>query len=352
MKDFIPISHQPWGNHEHKKVYLFRMENSSGAYVELSNYGAALVSIHVPDKHHQLGNVILGFPALEGYLDDKCYIGATIGRFANRIDKAGFVLDGKKYLLEDNDNGNSNHGGHDGFNSRVFSFSIREDTLSFRLLSEDGDGGFPGNLELEVSYRWTEQNELHIDYTAVTDRPTVANFTNHAYFNLTAAPTKIFGHELIVYSDLIVAADEDYIPTGLFVPAGNLSFKGNKLSEKLQVLQHEEKGLPEEDISGLNTCYFIEQKDAEAPAQVCTLSDPASGRVMTVFSSYPGLMLYTGDFLSSKRPGHQSQPYAPFDGLCLECQFLPDSPNHEHFPSTVLNPGDTYKQRILFKFSV
>ena len=366
------ISRQLWGTHQDKPVYLFRIVNSKGAFAEISNYGATLVSVHVPDRDHKLGNVVLGFPTLQGYLDDRCYIGATIGRFANRIGGAGFVLDGKTYLLDDNDNGNSNHGGDHGFNSKVFDFSIDGDVISFNLLSENGEGGFPGNLVFKVSYQWSDHNELLIEHQATTDQRTPVSFTSHAYFNLTtprltdngqiansstAGDARIFDHELTIYAGSRLVCGADHIPSGLIVPAASLSFNKNLISENVI--------FSEGAISGLNTCYVLDKNDHlknengqlkeenDRPAALaCLLTDPLSGRTLEVLTSYPALLLYTGDYLHSDHPGHYDKYYGPFDGLCLECQYFPDSPNHPHFPSAILDPGAEYKERILFKFSI
>lgn len=323
------ISDQLWGTHAGKDVRLFSLRNSSGAAVELSNYGATLVSIYVPDRNGELGNVVLGYPDLEGYLEDNAYLGSTIGRFANRISGAAFSLDGHRYELEANDGINSNHSGKSGFHNKVFDAEITEDQLTFSLYSPDGSGGFPGNLSLKVNYRWTENNQLMIGYTAATDKKTVLNLTNHAYFNLSARPAKVSGHELRIGAGEVLEAGADHIPTGKLIPAAEFSFVGNRVRE------------------GLNKCYVL--KPAGEAAAV--LSDPRSGRVMTVFTSYPGLMLYTADFLKSKRPGHYGERYGPFDGLCLECQFYPDSPNQAAFPSTVLEPGELYEQHITYQFN-
>jgi len=327
------ITQHLWGNIQNQDVYLFKIENTSGAYVELTNYGATIVSIYVPDRNNELGNVVLGFENLESYLADDCYIGSTIGRFANRIGGARLVIDGMTYLLEDNDHGNSNHGGRNGFNTKVFDFSIDEGRLSFETLSRDGAGGYPGNLEFKVGYQWTDNNELLIDYSAICDQKTVANFTNHAYFNLAAGTENMLDHELTVFSDLVVASGPNYIPTGLIVPADDLAFKQHKIKEKL------------------NVCYFLSPQSPPVLQPAAVLSELNSGRMMEVFTTYPGILVYTADFLHSKNPGHNGKLYGPFDGLCLECQYLPDSPNHAHFPSTVLRPGEVYAHRIVFKFS-
>lgn len=331
----ISITSTPWGYADGKQACIFTLANASGAFVKLTNYGATLVSAWVPDREGVLGNVVLGYSKLEDYLPDKNYLGATIGRYANRIGWATFILDGISYSLDNNDNGNSNHGGNNGFNTKVFGYEVQEDGVRFSLLSHDGEGGFPGNLRLTVTYQWTEANELLISYHAVTDRPTPVNITNHAYFNLSAEKASIFDHQLRVLSDQVIEAASDHVPTGFIKPAGDLNFHQNKISEKLT---HTDDG-----IMGLNVCYVL-NKHGEDDSLACILSDPDSGRSLEVRTSYPGLILYTGDYLTG--PTH-----LPFYGLCLECQFFPDSPNHPAFPSTVLRPGEVYNHSILFKFS-
>lgn len=335
------ISYKVWGAVDAKEVYLFRIENSGGAYAEFTNYGATIVSVNVPDKDGKIGNVILGFPALEGYLADTCYIGATIGRFANRIDQAKFVLDNKTYYLHNNDNGNANHSGKSGFNFKVFGFSIDDDVLAFHLLSPDGDGGFPGELHLKVSYEFTYDNRLLISYHAVTNKKSIANFTNHAYFNLNAGKGDIVNHKLIIAADTVLKANAAHIPTGLIAPAAHLSFNGQQVKEKFTKMNGE--------VAGLNIYYILNKHNKVEPA--CILTDDESGRVMEVCTSYPGVMLYTGDYLHSTHTGNGGKVYKPFDGLCLECQYYPDSPNHSHFPSTELNPGETYQHNIQLKFT-
>jgi len=320
------LSWKSWGTYENEDVYLFRIENRTGAFVELTNYGATVVSIVVPDKNKKLGNVILGFPKLQNYIHDTCYLGSTIGRFANRIAGAGFNLDGINYQLEANDNGNSNHSASAGFNSKVFDYLIDEDRLIFRILSRDEEGGYPGNLTLEVCYQWTNDNTLLITYTAVTDKKTVVNITNHCYFNLSAiASRNILGHQLAINTESMLEAGTDYIPTGRIVKtdAAHLT-----------------------SLKEINTCYVLNK-----PGVAATLKDPDSGRILKIHTTYPGLMLYTGDYLESKSNGHLGKPYEPLDGICLECQYYPDSPNHSNFPSTILEPDHLYQESITYKFS-
>lgn len=330
-----------WGKYQEKAVYLFRIANTDGTFVELTNYGASIVSIHVPDCKGELGNVVLGFPSLKAYLQDRSYIGATIGRFANRIKGAEVELDGKRYVLEDNDHGNSNHGGRSGFHAKVFDFEVGEDQLVFHLYSPDGEGGYPGNLKLSVSYSWNEVHELHIHYAATTDQKTIANFTNHAYFNLSAETHSILDHALRIEAQEMLEMSADYIPTGKIVPVSHAVFSQDKIRDKMTVRGNA--------ISGLNNYYVLDKKAGKPDA---VLMDAFSGRMMEIFTSYPGLLLYTGDYLYSHVLGHHSKNYKPFDGLCLECQYFPDSPRHPHFPSTMLEVGQVYEEYIIFKYKV
>ncbi len=338
------LTQKPWGTCQGKDVVLFRLTNGSGAYVELTNYGATLVSVVVPDKLGMPENVILGYPSLHGYLSDACYIGATIGRYANRIADAQFELDGVTYQLEKNDGHNTLHGGLNGFNARVFSFQIHSDKLVFSLLSDDGDGGYPGNLAFSVEYQWNDRNELSIRYMASSDKKTVANFTNHAYFNLSPARDDIFDHRLTIQASRLLETSKHHIPTGTIIPAGEKNFSGHKIHERLVI----NAGI----IAGLNTYYLFDRKEPVANEALCRLSDDLSGRILDVFTTYPGVQLYTGDFLASTELSNRRLFHKPFDGLCLECQYFPDSPNHSHFPSTVLEPGKPYNETITYRFGI
>jgi aldose 1-epimerase len=337
------ISSTPWGTHGGKAVYCFKLENAAGAYVEVTNYGATLVSVFVPDRRGVLDNVILGFSSLEGYLNDTCYIGSTVGRVANRIHKASFRLDGHTYALEPNDFPNTNHGGAAGFNFRVFDFRVEDHVLILSLESQDGDGGYPGTLKLEVHYAWSEDSALNIRFKAITDKKTVANFTNHAYFNLSALRESILDHELTVRAMEMLESTAEYIPTGAILPTGAMSFFEHKLRDRF--VKHGDL------VTGLNH-YYISDGDADSDEPVCTLVDPLSARQLEVYTTYPGVQLYTGDYLTSNMRGNHGTFYRPFDGLCLECQHYPDSPNHASFPSIALEPGVTYDETIRYKFGV
>jgi aldose 1-epimerase len=335
------ITFENFGIYNNQELLLFTLKNNGGAFVELTNYGATIVSVVVPGRNGELEHVIAGFDEPEGYLADNCYIGSTIGRFANRIGNAAFLLEGKQCHLEANDNTNSNHGGNNGYNLRIFDYKIEDDKLSFMLHSPDGDGGFPGNLELMVTYQWTEKNQLKITYLAETDQLTIANFTNHAYFNLSGTESSMLNHQLSIYADQVLETDKEYIPTGKIIKAGKNAFLSDRINDKIK----------ENNGEGFNHYYILNKHDNNIRL-AAVLDDEGSGRRLNVYTTYPGLMFYTGDFLESIHPGHLDKPYKPFDGLCLECQFYPDAPNHSTFSSTVLKPGEQYKEEIIYEFTL
>ncbi|WP_214073767.1 aldose epimerase family protein [Mucilaginibacter sp. dw_454] len=321
------ITCKAWGTTQGTDIFLFMLTNSSGAFVEVCNYGATLVSVKVPGKDGKLGNAIIGFPTLESYLDDNCYIGSTIGRYANRVSKSQFTLNEEIYQLEANDGVNSNHSASSGFNSKVFGFEVNDDELVMVLHSHDGDGGYPGNLNLRITYKWSDDNELSIRYKAVSDKDTYANFTNHAYFNLSDGDLTVLDHQIQINADKIVAAGGDYIPTGKIIPAAPINLDAEK---------------------GINS-YYILNDDKSFAAK---LIDQLSGRALTVNTSYPGIFLYTGDYLNSKHLNLNNRYCQPFEGLCLECQHYPDSMNRPEFPSALLPKHHVYDEFITFKFDV
>jgi len=335
------ITLEKFGIYEDKELLLFTVKNANGAFIQLTNYGATIVSVVVPGRNGELEHVIAGFDEPDDYLHDKCYMGSTIGRFANRIGNAAFELDGKQYYLEANDNTNSNHGGNSGYNLRAFDYKIEDDKLIFTLSSQDGDGGFPGNLGLIVSYQWTENNQLKITYLAETDQPTIANFTNHAYFNLSGKRGSMLDHRLTIYADQTLETNKEYIPTGKVIQADKMAFRGDRIDDKVK----------EGNGEGFNHYYILNNQD-DNNRLAAVLDDENSGRRLNVYTTYPGLMFYTGDFLESIHPGHLGKLYKPFDGLCLECQYYPDAPNHSIFPSTVLKPGEQYKEEIIYEFTL
>ncbi len=332
------VSHKVFGYKNNNIVYIFKLENIHGNYVELTNYGAALKSIVVPDRYGKKENIILGYPSFEGYESDTCYIGSTIGPFANRIAKALYTIDENTYFLDKNDGQNNNHSGSAGFNSKVFDFEIENEKLIFTLDSPDGEGGFPGNLKVKVIYKWSDSNELSIEYFATTDMPTPINLTNHAYFNLTGGKESILNHKLSIISNQFLECTEEYIPTG------------NILSIEKKIIEHQSI-VDVIDGTGHNN-YFILDKKLKKKVLACILTEDISGRSMNVYTSYPGVQFYSGEYLNSKINGTNNRPQHPFDGLCLECQYYPDSPNHLNFPNTLLLPKNIYNESITYSFGI
>lgn len=338
------ISYKPWGTQGGKDVFLFTLENASGAFVEITNYGATVVSIVVPDRNGKLENTVIGFPSLEGYVSDRCYIGSTIGRYANRIGGAAFALDGVLYPLDKNDNQNNNHGGLSGFHAKVFDFRVDADSLSFSLTSADGEGGFPGRVDFRVTYSWNDDHELGIRFHAVSDKKTVLNFTNHAYFNLAPEHGDILEHELTLHAGEMLETDRDYIPTGVVASAAGNDFQQTRIRDRVKFSGSSQTGV---------NSYFLLKNDGKTGMQSAgILKERTSGRTLEIFTTYPGVQLYTGDYLDSKHLSSRFKQIHPFDGLCLECQHYPDAPNHANFPSTVLEPGKAYDERIVYKFGV
>lgn len=334
------ITTTPWGTHNGQDVFLFRIENSAGAYLEVTNFGATLVSCVVPAQNKQLKNVVLGFPSLSGYVSDTCYIGSTVGRFANRIGNARFTLDGVEYTLDKNDGCNSNHGGFNGFHKKVFASRVEQDRVTFEISSPDGEGGFPGNLQVSVTYHWNDACELRIEYSAKADAKTIVNLTNHAYFNLSGSDT-ILDHLLCMNAGYMLECTSGYVPTGKIL-------KGDRVPGEWRSIRKSVKESGERR-SGLNTYYLLDQ-DNDWKEPVCALADPHSGIQLTVYTSYPGVQVYTGDFLTSAGPGHHYKPYGNFEGMCLECQYPPDTPNKFYFPGVILPKGSVYSEYIVYKF--
>jgi aldose 1-epimerase len=326
-------------HHNGQAVFQFRLTNAHGNYIELTNYGAIVKSIVVPDKHGVKANVVLGYTDLEGYISDRCYIGATVGPFANRIANARFEIDGQTYNLNKNDGpGNNNHSGSAGWHNRVWGFSEDGNAVTFTLRSTGGDGGFPGNIVAKTTYKWTDDNQLVIDYHAVTDNPTHVNLTNHSYFNLSGCTETIHNHRLSIKAGQMLESTPHYIPTGQIIRVGHQGFSGNTMAEVM-------------GADGLNNYYVFDSQLPENKPQ-CVLWHEATRRVMETYTTYPGVQLYTGDYLGGGSNSAHGSPYKPFDGLCLECQFYPDSPNHGHFPPTLLRPGQEYRHSIVYKFGV
>lgn len=320
---------------------FYTLHNDMGNTVVLSNYGARIVKWMAEDKEGKMDNIVLGYPLLSDYLDDKCYLGATIGRVANRISKARFCLDGELFTLDPNDGENTNHGGFEGIDRHIFRCTEQTDNrVVFTTEMKDGQGGFPGCVSVEVAYTLSEENQLRIDYRATTDKKTVLNLTNHAYFNLSGCCVPAVRHFLQIRSSRIVASDKQYIPSGEVVGIDGTRWDFSELS----AIDEQSPGL------GYNEYYIIDGQSSANPA--ATLYDPVSGRVLDLYTSYPGIFFYSADYLSSVHVGSFGRKFVPYDGVCLEAQLFPDAVNRPEFPGIELNVGEVYQHYMIFHLHI
>ncbi|WP_233207305.1 MULTISPECIES: aldose epimerase family protein [Pirellulaceae] len=329
-------------------IVKYTVDNGNGLKMELINYGAIMTSLSAPDKDGKSENINVGFDNLDGYLAGPPYFGATVGRYANRIAKGKFTLDGKQYTLATNNGPNSLHGGIKGFDKVVWASKKIETPeavgVQFDYTAKDGEEGYPGNLKVTVKYTLTPKNELVMDYTATTDAKTVLNLTNHNYWNLAGAKSgKNYDHQLKLESDKYLPVDETLIPTGELAtvkgtPMDFTSFKA--IGKDIQ----ETGG----DPVGYDHCYVLTSQSGDL-ALAATVKDPTSGRVMEVWTTQPGIQFYSGNFLDgSEANGGLNQ----HEAFCLETQHYPDTPNQEGFPSATLEPGETFHETTVHKFSV
>lgn len=330
------------------EVSLFTCTNRHGLEIQLTDYGAIVVAVKTPDREGRLENITLGFPNLEGYLQRHPYFGATVGRYANRIAQGKFTLDGKQYTLAANNNENHLHGGVAGFDKRMWQAEPvkQEDRVGvrFQRRSPDGEEGYPGNLDATVTYTLTNDNELIADYTAVTDQATPVNLTNHAYWNLAGgAEGTILDHQLMLAADKYLPVDAGLIPTGELADVSGTPFdfrKPTAIGARIQQIKS--------DPVGYDHCYVLRNQSGSL-ALAARVTDGKSGRVLEIHTTQPGIQFYSGNFLNGE-PANGGYPQ--YTGLCLETQHFPDSPNQPRFPSTILKPGQAYRQTTVHKFLV
>jgi len=332
---------------EGEPVHRYLIEGPRGASVALIDFGAIVQSVRMPDRDGGVDEISLGFDSLRGYLDEHPYFGATVGRYANRIDSGRFELGGETFTLAVNNAPNHLHGGLRGFDKALWSGSpVQTETecgVCFRLTSPDGEEGYPGELQVSVLYMFDIESRLTISYEASTSRPTPVNLTNHTYWNLAGAGRgDVLGHQLSLVADRYLPVDENLIPTGelSFVEGGAMDFRNPvEIGSRFDSVE-----------GGYDHCFVLGDSIAETPRPAAILHDPASGRSMRVSTTEPGIQLYTGNFLDGVK-GAGGKTFDRHGALCLEAQHFPDSPNQESFPSTVLNPGDTYRQVTVHEFS-
>ena len=330
-------------------ITLYTLTNIHGASVTLSSLGAAIVAINVPDKDGHIDDVVLGYANAADYDNDGPCSGKTPGRYANRIARGKFTLDGKEYQLPINNGPNCCHGGN-GFQNKIWNGRFIGDGIRFDYSSADGEEGFPGNVEVAVSYRWNDRNELAIEFSASTDAKTVINLTNHAYFNLEGHNSgSVLDHKLVINADRYLPTDETLIPTGEIAPVEGtpMDFRepktlGRDIREDFPALKYGK---------GYDNCWVLNDWQKHHLTCAAVLYAPKSGRVLEVETTQPAVQIYTGNWFTGSSPVNKSgRPYEDNDGVAIECQGMPDAPNHRNFPSQILGPGELYTQFIIFRF--
>ena len=331
---------QPFGKTaDGQAVDLFTLTNSKGMEVSITNFGGIVVTLKVPDRNGKLDDVVLGYDQLDGYLTNKAFFGALIGRYGNRIAHGQFQLDGKTYNLPKNDGDNTLHGGMTGFNKRLWTAKqvsgAKGSALELTYLSKDGEEGFPGNLSVKVVYTLTDDNELRIDYSATTDKDTVVNLTNHSYFNLAGQGNgDILSHELTIHADQFTPVDQTLIPTGELRAVKGTPFDFTKSTAIGVRINQEDQQL--KFGKGYDHNWVLNGGIKTTPALAAEAYDPKTGRVLQVLTTEPGVQFYSGNFLDGTITGKGGKVYNLRNGFCLETQHFPDSPNHASFPSTTL----------------
>jgi len=351
-KEERKVEKQPFGKTaDGTPVDLYTLTNSKGVRVAITNYGGIVVSLFTPDRNGNLGDIVLGFERLEDYLKGHPYFGAIIGRYGNRIAKGRFTLDGVEYKLAQNNGENHLHGGLVGFDKKVWKARDFVDAegqhLELRYTSPDGEEGYPGNLDVTVTYSLNEQNQLRIDYVATTDKPTVVNLTNHSYFNL-AGEGDILGHLLRLNADYFTPVDAGLIPTGELRPVKGTPFDFTEPTPIGARIEQDDEQLRYGRGYDHN---FVLRGGGGSLAEAAEVYEPKTGRVLRVLTTEPGVQFYTGNFLDGTLRGKYGRVYHRRTGFCLETQHFPDSPNKPHFPSTVLRPGQTYRSTTIYEFS-
>ena len=332
-------------------VSLFTITNSKGLVMKVMNYGGIIVSLEVPDRNGKLVDVVLGYDSLQAYEKRNPFFGSLVGRYGNRIAKGKFVLEGKEYDLVKNNNANHLHGGTKGFDKVVWKIeevpSNEGAAIKLSYLSKDMEEGYPGNLDVAVTYTLKDDNSLKLDYKATTDKTTIVNLTQHAYFNFSGGKNDILSHEISLNADRFLPVDQGLIPTGELRPVENtpLDFRtpvriGERINDTYDQIQIGK---------GYDHCWVLNGEGLKVAAEVF---DPSSGIEMTVRTTEPGVQFYTGNFLDGSLTGKNNVVYKQRTGFCLETQHFPDSPNKSQFPSVVLKPGETYSTQTIYQFSV
>lgn len=351
----MAIGKKPFGTTEDGRAFsLFTLTNAAGMSADITNLGGAIVALRTPDRTGSLGDIALGYGDPQEYLRNGPYFGVLVGRHANRIEGASFELNGTQYRLAANDGRNHLHGGPGGFHKAVWEAEIAKtpdggEALRLTHVSPDGDEGYPGELRVTVVYRLTDDNGLVIDYEAVSDKDTVVNLTNHVYFNLAGHDAgTIDGHELMIDADFFTPIDAECTPTGEVRSVAGTPFDFRTARALGPGLASGDEQIGN---AGGYDHNFVLRVGGAAPEKFAELYEPSSGRVMEVYTTKPGVQLYTGNFLDGSDAGKGGVRYGKRAGLCLETQYFPNSMKHRHFPTPVLRAGAAYKHVTVYKFS-
>lgn len=335
------------------EISQFRLKNDNGMKIKVIELGGIITCLTAPDRNGTFEDVVLGHDTLEEYLESSYYLGALIGRYGNRIANGKFSLDGSEYQLQPNDSPNTLHGGDTGFHTRVWKGEevtvLNGTALKLSYTSADGEEGFPGNLTVEVRYTLTNNNALVIDYTATTDKKTIVNLTQHSYFNLSAMKEDVLGHELVINADRFVEIREGAIPTGNLAPVQNSPFD---FTSSKPVGKDIDADHPQLAITGGFDVTWVLNKEGRELDVAAKLAHPASGRVMEVLTTEPGIQFYSGNALKNTPHGKGGIAHNRRMGLCLETQHFPDSPNQPEFPSVELDVNEIYRTKTVYRFSV
>lgn len=346
----MEIEQYIWGmTSEGQAVLVYKMTNSRGASVELCNIGASIRSITVPDREGNLADVALGYKEWQSYVDDPAAMGKSVGRYANRIAGGRFVLGGEEYLLARNNGPNHLHGGVDGFGRRVWESEVIDDQVVFTLTSDDGDQGYPGEMTVQAVYYWSEESELVITYRAVSSRDTVVNLTNHLYLNLSGHDAgSVLEHRLQLDCSKFLPTDSVQIPTGEVADVEGTPMDFRVAKSFGEGIGSDFNFMPQ--VRGYDHCWVVDGWQKNILGRVGQLSDPASGRMVEILSSQPGVQVYTGNWLQDAPINKSGKRYHDHDGVAIECQAWPDSPNKPQFPTTELKAGERYVQKIVYRF--
>lgn len=335
-----------------EKVDIYYMKNTKGIELKIMNYGGAIVSAIVPDKNGNFADIVLGHDSFQGYLKANPYFGAIVGRYANRIAKGKFTLNGKVYTLATNNGQNHLHGGIKGFDKRIWNATplITPNGVALKLsyLSKNGEEGYPGNLNVVVTYTLNNNNELRINYSASTDQTTIVNLTNHTYWNL-AENGDILNHIIMINADKFTPVDSTLIPTGEIKSVYGTPFDFRKFRPIGDQINADNIQLKYAN-GGYDLNWVLNKDEHDSLSLAARVTEPISGRVLEVWTTEPGLQFYSGNFLDGSITGKNGQIYKKHTAFALEAQHFPDSPNHPNFPSVVLKPGQEYKQTTIYKF--